>query len=92
MPMKKTANCENVTEISNVFVPDDSIAIVELSDEELANVVAGAGYAAEGVDDAHMGADGVLYRRAQRRYRRRAAIRRLLRRYMSDDPTVGGDQ
>ncbi|GLV60958.1 hypothetical protein KDH_77760 [Dictyobacter sp. S3.2.2.5] len=87
MLMKKATHCE---EAGTTFA-----AIVELADEDLANVVAGAGYAADLFDEDDLASGGVPYgqisggvaygygqmhRQMHRRLRRRAATRRLLSR------------
>ncbi|GCE07555.1 hypothetical protein [Dictyobacter aurantiacus] len=87
MLMKKATHYE---EAGAIFA-----AIVELADEDLANVVAGAGYAADLFDEDDLASGGVSYGQISggvayghmhmhmhmyRRYRR-AAIRRLVSRY-----------
>ncbi|GHO85925.1 hypothetical protein [Dictyobacter formicarum] len=97
MLMKKTVPCEHARETFAATSPDYSVAIVELADEDLANVVAGAGYAADAyeLDDMDLGgAPPGMYGQAPapptvpggviRRHRRRAARRlgrRAARRY-----------
>ena len=112
MLMKKEALCKNAKETFAAMSPDYSISIVELADEDLANVVAGAGYAADMYDEEDADLGGAPPGMAgqmpsgygqmpsgygqmpsgygqviHRRLRRRAAIRRRLRRYRPSSMT-----